>query len=823
MDAPALRNIFACLVHENPMVVLDLVRNLHALDPASLILLYNGGRDSRLFDRLPLAQYDAVIYPGSQPATMGRLHDFALACMRFASAHYSFDTLTIVDSDQLAIQPGYSAYLRQCGVVAPEVGLLSNQPARQSAGTLVYPAQTAHAEFFLWQPFLRRFPRGEEKFVHWSFWPSTVFLADAARELVRFYDGDEQIQTIVRQSRIWATEEVILPTLVALLGYRIEANPCSDAYVRYRVSYSANEVRTALNRSDAYWLHPVVRQEYDPIRRAVRDHFHDYRFAQQVRQQTHQQITPGQINGQEIPADKLQHGQRDGQTAPGQTASESQQARPLLLTLPILRQMQQIEGWLEEDEADLLIAATAEALRTAPAPHVVLEVGSYLGRSTLVLGRVVQTVAPTVRVYAVDPHEGKVGAADQYIQTTAPTLARFQRNMAQAGLAEVVVPIQKFSYEVVWEQPIALLLIDGLHDYENVARDFHHFARWVVAGGYIVFHDYADYYPGVKRFVNELLTQKTYRTVACARTLMVIQKLAESEAGDQTRPVVVQAPVAQPTLHDSQDRKQTQEPALAMTSPEMPLVSCIMPTYNRRPFVAQAIRYYRLQDYPNRELIILDDGTDPIQDLVPDDPSIRYERLSIRQHMGAKHNLACARARGEIIVHWDDDDWVANWRISYQVKSLLAHREAQLCGLAALLFYDPMRRQAWHYRYPLDPRPWVCGNSLCYWRSLWESYRHPEINEGADTLYVWGLPHSSVLPLADPHFLVGLIHAGNTSPKQPQAPLWQPYPEAEIERLMGEDWKFYQGLFSSTYAAHDGNGPAWRLGQRQGQSERMGT
>src|SRR5690606_32845751 len=138
----------------------------------------------------------------------------------------------------------------------------------------------------------------------------TVFLADAARELVRFYDGDEQIQTIVRQSRIWATEEVILPTLVALLGYRIEANPCSDAYVRYRVSYSANEVRTALNRSDAYWLHPVVRQEYDPIRRAVRDHFHDYRFAQQVRQQTHQQITPGQINGQEIPADKLQHGQR---------------------------------------------------------------------------------------------------------------------------------------------------------------------------------------------------------------------------------------------------------------------------------------------------------------------------------------------------------------------------------------------------------------------------------------------------------------------------------------------------------------------------------
>jgi hypothetical protein len=36
-----IRNIFACLVHESRDCVIDLVRNLHALDPASLILLYN--------------------------------------------------------------------------------------------------------------------------------------------------------------------------------------------------------------------------------------------------------------------------------------------------------------------------------------------------------------------------------------------------------------------------------------------------------------------------------------------------------------------------------------------------------------------------------------------------------------------------------------------------------------------------------------------------------------------------------------------------------------------------------------------------------------
>jgi len=43
-------NIFACLVHESQECVIDLVRNLRFFDPSSLVLLYNGGRDTRLLD-----------------------------------------------------------------------------------------------------------------------------------------------------------------------------------------------------------------------------------------------------------------------------------------------------------------------------------------------------------------------------------------------------------------------------------------------------------------------------------------------------------------------------------------------------------------------------------------------------------------------------------------------------------------------------------------------------------------------------------------------------------------------------------------------------
>src|ERR1700758_295528 len=108
----SIRNIFACLVHENQECVEDLVRNLHFLDPDSAILLYNGGRAADLLSTaFPFERYGVIVHPSPKPMEWGRLHDFALDCMRFALNEFPFDTLTIVDSDQLATRAGYSEYL----------------------------------------------------------------------------------------------------------------------------------------------------------------------------------------------------------------------------------------------------------------------------------------------------------------------------------------------------------------------------------------------------------------------------------------------------------------------------------------------------------------------------------------------------------------------------------------------------------------------------------------------------------------------------------------------------------------------------------------
>jgi len=490
-EPPPLRNVFACLVHESPECVVDLVRNLRHLDPTSAVLLYNGSKNPRLLDGVfPFERYGAELHPAPRPMEWGRLHDFAIDCMRFALTRGPFDALTIVDSDQLALRPGYSNRLASCLGGRPDVGMLGNSAEIQPPHTNIPPARFAHAEIDLWRPFLQRFPDGEAKFVHWSFWPTTVFTAAAVRGLVKLFDEDQQLQQILRASRIWATEEVIFPTLVALLGYRVAANPCSYDFVKFRTPYSLQQLDGALGRLDVFWAHPIPRRYEDPLRKHVRGRFHDYGAA----------LTPT-----------------------GPAPAESPAPPSFLLTRPILARMRGVEGWLEEDEADVLMGATVRALADLPEARAVVEVGSYCGRGTVVLGGVVQAVRPTARVWAVDPHDGKLGAAGQYV-TVAPSLEKLKVNVAAAGLGDVVEIVHSPAPQVPWQEPIALLLIDGLHDYANVAQDFFHFEPWLADGGYVAFHDYASYFPGVVAFVNELLAKGDYRRANAAGSLIVLQK-----------------------------------------------------------------------------------------------------------------------------------------------------------------------------------------------------------------------------------------------------------------------------------------------------------
>lgn len=217
-----------------------------------------------------------------------------------------------------------------------------------------------------------------------------------------------------------------------------------------------------------------------------------------------------------------------------------------------------------------------------------------------------------------------------------------------------------------------------------------------------------------------------------------------------------------------------------------------MPTRNRRAFVSQSIWYFLRQDYPNKELVVLDDGEDGVADLIPADERIRYVRVD-RHVLGAKRNLGCELSRGELIAHWDDDDWMAPHRLSTQVNELLSSK-SDLCGLRQLLHYSLDDGAAWSYNNDSSERPWLAGGTLLYRRTAWARARFPEINVGEDTQFVWQHSAESIRVVADPSLYVALIHKGNTSAKRLSDPHWERRPFDEVSQLLALDRDFYVNL-----------------------------
>ncbi|HWA27236.1 MAG TPA: glycosyltransferase family A protein, partial [Lacunisphaera sp.] len=222
-----------------------------------------------------------------------------------------------------------------------------------------------------------------------------------------------------------------------------------------------------------------------------------------------------------------------------------------------------------------------------------------------------------------------------------------------------------------------------------------------------------------------------------------------------------------------------------------PLVSCLMPTADRRRFVPQAIAYFLRQDYPARELVILDDGPDPVGDLVPGDPRIRYERLSRRPSLGEKRNLAVEHARGDILLHWDDDDWFSSDRVRRQVDALLG-AGAEMAGLDRLWFFDPLRRAAWEYIYPPHGPPWAAGGSLCYLREYWRAHPFPPMGVGEDSRFVWAKRGVRLHLMADNSFYAALNHDHNTSPRRPHDSRFQARDYRLLATRLGDDLAFYE-------------------------------
>ena len=120
-----------------------------------------------------------------------------------------------------------------------------------------------------------------------------------------------------------------------------------------------------------------------------------------------------------------------------------------------------------------------------------------------------------------------------------------------------------------------------------------------------------------------------------------------------------------------------------------PLVTVCTPTFNRRPFIPIMLKCFEHQTYPKDKIewIIIDDGTDKIEDLVTHIPQVKYLKYDTKLTLGQKRNIGNDAAQGEIIVYMDDDDYYPPERISHAVDMLKQSPKALCAGSSAMCIH----------------------------------------------------------------------------------------------------------------------------------------
>lgn len=143
----------------------------------------------------------------------------------------------------------------------------------------------------------------------------------------------------------------------------------------------------------------------------------------------------------------------------------------------------EIPGWLSKNEGKLL----AYFAKKADGP--IVEIGSFQGKSTIYMAQ-----ATSQKIYAIDPHLGKVLSGQKSGKETYST---FLRNIKKFHVQDKVIPIRKTSAEANknWRGKIALLHIDALHEYGPVKADLKMWLPHLGPNGVVVCHDaFAPYF-----------------------------------------------------------------------------------------------------------------------------------------------------------------------------------------------------------------------------------------------------------------------------------------------------------------------------------------
>jgi teichuronic acid biosynthesis glycosyltransferase TuaG len=180
-----------------------------------------------------------------------------------------------------------------------------------------------------------------------------------------------------------------------------------------------------------------------------------------------------------------------------------------------------------------------------------------------------------------------------------------------------------------------------------------------------------------------------------------------------------------------------------------PLVSIVMPAYNAELMIGPAIDSVLRQDYPDWELLVVDDGSnDGTVAVIKSfgDPRIRLFQQAVNGGIGKARNRGLDAATGEMLCTLDADDLMPRTSLSSRVKALLDAPEASIVDGRVLYKDAAMVNTLREYSprfsgYPLDELLALTGNCFmgCSWMIRWSRGNrlrfNTEVSHGEDLLF----------------------------------------------------------------------------------------
>jgi glycosyltransferase involved in cell wall biosynthesis len=142
----------------------------------------------------------------------------------------------------------------------------------------------------------------------------------------------------------------------------------------------------------------------------------------------------------------------------------------------------------------------------------------------------------------------------------------------------------------------------------------------------------------------------------------------------------------------------------------------------------QAIKYFCRQEYPHKELIIVDDSVKAAAGIVPHDTRIKYIRLDEQTPLGRKLNLGIQASSGPLLQKLDDDDYYHPDFLATTVTALQgADPQQAIVGLDCFLVLITATGEL-----KFSGHGWCAGGTLCFSRQLWEQGPFREVPRAVD-------------------------------------------------------------------------------------------